>query len=79
MLEIGKLEGVLEAALRDPRRRQATINAIALRVVDAIERGLEPAPPGAWPLPRWPWGASAPADQLTAPWGAQRSAEGWVV
>jgi hypothetical protein len=40
ILEIGKLEGSLEAALRDPRRRQATINAIALRVVDGIERGL---------------------------------------
>jgi hypothetical protein len=44
ILEIGKLEGTLEAALRDPRRRQATINAIALRVVEALERGLEPAP-----------------------------------
>jgi hypothetical protein len=44
ILEIGKLEGNLEAALRDPRRRTATINAIALRVVDALERGLEPAP-----------------------------------
>jgi len=44
LLEIGKLEGTLEAALRDPRRRQATINAIALRVVEALERGLEPPP-----------------------------------
>lgn len=45
MLEIGKLEGSLESALRDPRRRQATINVIATRVVDDIERGLgrEPA------------------------------------
>jgi hypothetical protein len=47
ILEIGKLEGALEAALRDPRRSQATLNAIALRVVDALERGLgrEPARP----------------------------------
>ncbi|MCP9887944.1 dehydrogenase [Cyanobium sp. ATX 6A2] len=40
MLEIGKLEGPLEVALRDPSRRQATLNAIASRVVDGIERGL---------------------------------------
>jgi hypothetical protein len=40
MLEIGKLEGTLEAALRDPSRREATISAIATRVVDAIERGV---------------------------------------
>jgi hypothetical protein len=44
ILEIGKLEGNLEAALRDPRRSEATINAIALRVVEALERGLEPSP-----------------------------------
>ncbi|QPN71849.1 N-acetylmuramoyl-L-alanine amidase [Synechococcus sp. CBW1108] len=45
ILEIGKLEGPLEAALRDPSRSVVTINAIALRVVEAIERGLgrEPA------------------------------------
>jgi hypothetical protein len=40
ILEIGKLEGVLEAALRDPGRREATLNTIALRVVEALERGL---------------------------------------
>ncbi len=40
ILEIGKLEGPLEAALRDPNRSVATIDAIALRVVEAIERGL---------------------------------------
>jgi hypothetical protein len=47
ILEIGKLEGPLEAALRDPLRREATLNAIALRVVEALERGLgrEPAVP----------------------------------
>jgi hypothetical protein len=44
ILEIGKLEGTLEAALRDPQRRQDTINAIALRVVEALERGLGPSP-----------------------------------
>jgi hypothetical protein len=44
ILEIGKLEGSLEAALRDPNRSQATIAAIALRVVEAVERGLETAP-----------------------------------
>lgn len=41
ILEIGKLEGALEAALRDPRRSQLTLNAVALRVVEALERGLE--------------------------------------
>lgn len=46
MLEIGKLEGTLEAALRDPRRRQATLEAIAIRVVDAIELGLGRTPGG---------------------------------
>lgn len=40
ILEIGKLEGSLEAALRDAQRRQPTIDAIALRVVEALERGL---------------------------------------
>ncbi|MFM7452632.1 MAG: dehydrogenase [Cyanobium sp.] len=44
ILEIGKLEGNLEAALRDPSRSEATINAIALRVVEALERGLGTAP-----------------------------------
>jgi hypothetical protein len=44
MLEIGKLEGTLEAALRDPNRRQATITTIATRVVDSIERGLVRGP-----------------------------------
>ncbi|WP_050757092.1 hypothetical protein [Cyanobium sp. PCC 7001] len=44
ILEIGKLEGTLERALRDPRRRNATIGAIAERVVAALEQGL--AEPG---------------------------------
>lgn len=42
LLEIGKLEGTLEASLRDPARRQATVQAIAERVVGALEKGLEP-------------------------------------
>jgi hypothetical protein len=44
ILEIGKLEGPLEAALRDPRRRQITLEAIATRVVDALEQGLGRSP-----------------------------------
>ncbi|MCS5692394.1 dehydrogenase [Cyanobium sp. FGCU-6] len=40
LLEVGKLEGRLEASLRDPRTRPRTVNAIASRIVDAIERGL---------------------------------------
>ena len=52
ILEIGKLEGQLEASLRDPRSRNGTIQAIAERVVSALQRGLEqglkaaPAIPG---------------------------------
>lgn len=44
ILEIGKLEGRLETRLRDPRTRQATLDAIVLRITDAILDGLPPAP-----------------------------------
>jgi hypothetical protein len=40
LLEIGKLEGRLEASLRDPRTRQQAIQAIAERIVRALELGL---------------------------------------
>lgn len=40
ILEIGKLEGPLEASLRNLETRQATIDAIAERVVRALEQGL---------------------------------------
>jgi hypothetical protein len=40
LLEVGKLEGRLEASLRDPARRPATVEAIARRIVDALEVGL---------------------------------------
>jgi hypothetical protein len=40
LLEVGKLEGRLEASLRDPRTRPWAVNAIATRIVEAIERGL---------------------------------------
>lgn len=40
ILEIGKLEGRLEANLRNPATRSATIEAIAERVVTALERGV---------------------------------------
>lgn len=55
ILEIGKLEGQLEASLRNPATRQATIDAIATRVVMALERGVgagqqvEPTPSIAMP------------------------------
>jgi hypothetical protein len=61
ILEIGKLEGTLEAALRDPRRRQDTINAIAHRVVEALERGLDPSP--GQPDPSAPLAAGAAEQQ----------------
>jgi len=47
LLEIGKLEGTLEASLRNPASREQTVQAIAERVVVALEDGLgrsEPAP-----------------------------------
>lgn len=40
LLEVGKLEGRLEASLRDPALRAATVRAIATRIVDALEVGL---------------------------------------
>jgi len=44
LLEVGKLEGPLEASLRDPRTRERTIQYIAQRVVYALQRGI--ATPG---------------------------------
>lgn len=44
ILEIGKLEGQLERNLRDPSTRQSTIEAIAQRVVLALERGVAAQP-----------------------------------
>jgi hypothetical protein len=44
LLEVGKLEGRLEASLRDPRTRERTIQYVAQRVVYAIQRGI--ATPG---------------------------------
>ncbi len=40
LLEIGKLEGRLEASLRDPRSRAQAVQAIAERIVRALELGL---------------------------------------
>ncbi len=40
ILELGKLEGKLEAKLRDEKSRQATLNALALRIVDALLIGI---------------------------------------
>ena len=40
ILEIGKLEGSLENALRNPQSRFASLEAIAKRIVDALEVGL---------------------------------------
>lgn len=79
ILEIGKLEGALEAALRDPRRRQATINAIAARVVEALERGLQrrelPLPLAPQPVAQDPPGFSpAPDEPRSAPRVRRRSA-----
>jgi hypothetical protein len=40
ILELGKLEGRLEASLRDPATRQRTVQRLAERVVTALEIGL---------------------------------------
>lgn len=40
LLEIGKLEGTLEASLRNPYTRNQTVQTIAERVVRALELGL---------------------------------------
>ncbi len=40
LLEIGKLEGPLEASLRNPRFRARAVQGIAIRVVNGLERGL---------------------------------------
>lgn len=40
LLEIGKLEGTLEASLRNPYTRNQAVQTIAARVVRALEQGL---------------------------------------
>ena len=40
LLEIGKLEGTLEASLRNPSSRAQAVQVIAERVVQALEQGL---------------------------------------
>lgn len=64
ILEIGKLEGNLEASLRNPASSEAAVQAIARRIVAALERGL--ASPGR----SEPLGATSPeplAGALQAP------------
>jgi hypothetical protein len=56
LLEIGKLEGALEATLRDPSRREAAIALIADRVAMALAGGLDqplvsPPPRGVGSVP----------------------------
>ncbi|WP_320676053.1 N-acetylmuramoyl-L-alanine amidase [Prochlorococcus sp. MIT 1300] len=40
ILEVGKLEGVLERSLRNPSSREITLNAIAMRILIAVMEGL---------------------------------------
>ncbi|MEB3199769.1 MAG: dehydrogenase [Synechococcaceae cyanobacterium] len=54
LLEIGKLEGRLEQSLRDPASRDQTLQAIATRVVDALEQGLSPRPERVGSVPPGP-------------------------
>ena len=45
ILEIGKLEGALEAKLRDPISRDAVITALAHRIIEAIQLGVDAPKP----------------------------------
>ncbi|MFM1799044.1 MAG: hypothetical protein RLZZ117_1322 [Cyanobacteriota bacterium] len=49
ILELGKLEGRLEASLRDPATRERTVRVLAERVVTALEIGLGRRPAGLSP------------------------------
>jgi len=60
LLEIGKLEGRLEAALRDPAWRPRTVQAIAIRVVNALEVGLGRRKAPARVAASWPAGLTPP-------------------
>lgn len=44
ILEIGMLEPPLEQQLRNPKTQAQTIHCLALRVVDALEQGINPRP-----------------------------------
>lgn len=72
LLEIGKLEGYLEAALRDPRTRPRTVQMITERVVNALERGLgrrpasSPAPVASGERPAF---SAPPGEAGSAPRG----------
>ena len=70
ILEIGKLEGPLEQALRDPERSAATLNAIAERVVRALAQGL--GRPPSWPGETA--GSAQPAALVSSPPDGGRSA-----
>jgi hypothetical protein len=63
LLEVGKLEGPLEASLRDPRTRERTIKYIAQRIVYALQRGI--AAPGSNPAAAM--GQQSPQSQSQLP------------
>ncbi len=89
ILEIGKLEGNLEASLRNPASSEAAVQAIAGRIVAALERGLadpsrseplgEPSPEplaGAIKAPNNASGVSSPLpsrEAINAPPDGERS------
>lgn len=69
ILEVGKLEGNLEARLRDPASRDVVVEALAHRIVEALEQGLSAPPPalssqpdGAGSDPRGKNHRTSPAD-----------------
>jgi hypothetical protein len=61
LLEIGKLEGRLEASLRDPSARGRSVTAIAERVVTALEQGLGRVSPRPGVVGSVPPGSRPPA------------------
>jgi hypothetical protein len=65
ILEIGKLEGALEQRLRNTATRGAVIEAIARRVVDAMDLGIDP--PALSPPPRAERNAPPASDPPASP------------
>ena len=62
ILEIGMLEPPLEQKLRNPNTQQQTIDCLALRVVDALEQGVNRSPDGGGNGPQGSDPQTNPAD-----------------
>ena len=62
ILEIGMLEPPLEQKLRNPNTQRQTIDCLALRVVDALEKGVNRSPDGGDSAPQGSDPQTNPAD-----------------